>query len=204
VLYAKSEGGAQIRAGLAITEARCPHCGAPMLAKCGELVSWHWAHRARLDCDPWAEEETEWHRAWKALFPPERVEVTIGSHRADVVTPGGVIEFQHSPISPREIREREQHYGRMVWVFDASEFRRNLELRRRPGNQDPKYRTFRWRWPRKTLAAVKAPLYFDLDGRRMFRVRRLHLDSPAGGWGRLGTTAEFLAHYREREQDGTP
>ena len=31
----------------------CKGCGAPMTAKCGELIVWHWAHRGRRVCDPW-------------------------------------------------------------------------------------------------------------------------------------------------------
>lgn len=49
----------------------------------------------------------------------------MDDHRADVLTPKGVIEFQKSSISTKEIREREQFYGRMVWVIDAVDF--NLE-----------------------------------------------------------------------------
>ncbi|MBN8609165.1 MAG: hypothetical protein J0L92_01170 [Deltaproteobacteria bacterium] len=101
--------------------AACPGCAEPVVAKCGELVTWHWAHASgRTDCDPWWEPETPWHREWKSHAPLERQEVVRGSHRADVVLPDGyVIELQHSPISPEEIREREAFYGRMAWLFDA-------------------------------------------------------------------------------------
>jgi hypothetical protein len=46
----------------------------------------------------------------------------MGPHRADVVTAsGGVVELQHSPISPEVIAEREAFYGeRMAWIFDAT------------------------------------------------------------------------------------
>jgi len=47
----------------------------PMVAKCGEVRIWHWApHRSRL-CDPWWENETEWHRNWKEQFPVNWQEV---------------------------------------------------------------------------------------------------------------------------------
>lgn len=42
-----------------------------------------------------------------------------------MATPKGVIEFQKSSISTKEIREREAFYGRMLWVIDALDF--NLE-----------------------------------------------------------------------------
>lgn len=104
--------------------ATCPACGGEVVPKCGEIVEWHWAHKAR-DCDNWGEPESQWHLGWKARFPVEWQEVVMGPHRADVRAPRGVIEFQKSAISAAEIREREQFYGKMIWVVDASGF--NLE-----------------------------------------------------------------------------
>ena len=43
----------------------------------------------------------------------------MGEHRADIRTPRGMIELQHSPIAPEEIREREALYGRMIWLLDG-------------------------------------------------------------------------------------
>src|SRR4051794_21116945 len=95
--------------------AECPVCAGAVTAKCGEVVTWHWAHVAHADCD-W-EPETEWHRNWKACFPPECREVALGGKRADVrLADGLVVEFQHSSISSREIASREAFYRRMVWV----------------------------------------------------------------------------------------
>jgi hypothetical protein len=131
MLYARSPEGTKI---LAEPEAvgTCPGCDDKIIPKCGEIVSWHWAHYARPDCDPWWE-ESDWHRWWKARFPADGVEVTMGPHRADVVARSTVIELQHSPISTAEIREREDFYtaqaGRMAWIFDARDFARNLSLR---------------------------------------------------------------------------
>ena len=45
----------------------CPGCGSEVLAKCGEIKSWHWAHAADAQCDPWHHGETDWHLAWKRL-----------------------------------------------------------------------------------------------------------------------------------------
>lgn len=103
------------------TKANCPVCNGDLIPKCGELKSWHWAHKTK-DCDHWSEPESEWHRQWKNRFPAEWQEQRIGNHRADVLTPKGVIEFQRSAIKPAEIRERESFYGKMVWVLDASNF----------------------------------------------------------------------------------
>jgi len=99
---------------------QCPLCHEVVIPKCGEIKIWHWAHKSLADCDHWSEPETEWHKAMKELFPPNCREVIIPPHRADVRTAKHlVVEFQHSPISPGEIREREDFYGRLVWVVDA-------------------------------------------------------------------------------------
>lgn len=47
----------------------------------------------------------------------------MGSHRADIVTAsGGVVEIQHSPVSPDVIAAREEFYGdQMAWIFDGTQ-----------------------------------------------------------------------------------
>ena len=85
----------------------CPACGAQMIAKCGQHILWHWAHKSRRHCDQWWEAETKWHRKWKALFPPGWQEVVhvdeVGQekHIADVKKPSGlVLEFNILPSLP--------------------------------------------------------------------------------------------------------
>ena len=105
-----------------------------MVAKCGPRVLHHWAHDRRRDCDPWWETETEWHRAWKALFPPECREfhhlASDGEiHRADVRTPTGiVVEFQHSAMSDSERQAREAFYGNLAWVIDGRPFADRFDI----------------------------------------------------------------------------
>ncbi len=196
----------------------CPVCGGDVLAKCGTTNVWHWAHRA-ADCDPWSEPETEWHREWKSNFPPECQEVVIGNHRADVCVGGVVVEFQHSPISAEEIREREAFYGNMMWVVDASAFGLNLDLRRKLGTAlSDTYRTFRWKWPRRSWGAAFRPLYLDfgaglttetwsqswsgewkrethpaIDGEGLFKIGKMYVDGYCGGWGNMVSKAAFIA-----------
>jgi competence protein CoiA len=105
---------------------KCLTCGHPMVAKCGEVRIWHWAHRGSRLCDPWWENETEWHRAWKDQFPISWQEVVQRAedgekHVADVKTDHGcVIEFQNSYINPEERRSRETFYTQLVWVVNGS------------------------------------------------------------------------------------
>lgn len=112
----------------------CQTCDRPMVAKCGERRIWHWAHQARSACDPWWENETEWHRAWKSQFPEEWQEVILRAesgekHIADVKTAGDwVLEFQHSYLKPEERRSRDAFYRKLIWVVNGT--RRKTDLPR--------------------------------------------------------------------------
>lgn len=103
----------------------CACCGNKVIAKCGKLRSWHWAHCGKRMCDPWWE-ESEWHRAWKGLFPQEWQEIIHYApngekHIADVKTDQGcVIELQHSKIKPEERKAREDFYKNMIWIVDGT------------------------------------------------------------------------------------
>ena len=101
--------------------ASCPTCGGGTIAKCGTLVSWHWAHARGHDCDPWAEPIGPWHLPWQEIVRPEFAEVVLGPHRADIVGNADVvIELQHSPIDEEQVGAREAFYSNMIWLFDAT------------------------------------------------------------------------------------
>ncbi|MEQ1935327.1 MAG: hypothetical protein ABL962_15820 [Fimbriimonadaceae bacterium] len=105
---------------------KCPIYGHPMVAKCGKIRTHHWAHLGSPSCDPWWENESEWHRAWKGHFPEEWQEVIHEAeqgekHIADVKTAREwVIEFQRSPIKPEERDSREVFYKKLIWVVDGT------------------------------------------------------------------------------------
>ena len=186
MLYARPRPGDDER--IAATPHAVGYCGichAPLVAKCGDIIVHHWAHRTLTDCDTWGE-ESDWHRAWKGRFPPRWTEVTVGAHRADVKAPGGlVIEFQRSYLAPAQIRAREDHYGAMLWVFDARHTEitpcgeHNLTIESRGS-----WTRFRWRWPRTSLAFCRAPVWLDLGDRGVFDVRS-HTRGWRGGSGHL-------------------
>jgi competence protein CoiA len=77
----------------------CPRCNGEVIAKCGTQRVSHWAHRGVRDCDSWAEQETDWHRAWKSKFPVECQEFiqydeqSGEKHIADIRTPHGLVIF---------------------------------------------------------------------------------------------------------------
>jgi hypothetical protein len=111
---------------------QCPTCNQALIAKCGEIKMWHWAHKGRRTCDLWWENETEWHRAWKDNFPESWQEVvhradTGEKHIADIKTDQGwVIEFQHSHLKPEERLSRDNFYQKMVWVVDGTSRKRDV------------------------------------------------------------------------------
>lgn len=149
-------GGIRTKAEKSGTVGVCPGCGGEVRAKCGEIVSWHWAH-INADCDLWSEPETEWHREWKSCFPADWQEVTKPPHRADVAGPNGVIEIQRSGISPDEIREREEFYGRMAWLLNGHDFWENLEWIKVDGD----YHEFRWKHARKVWITAGRTIFID-------------------------------------------
>lgn len=108
----------------------CPACGTPTRSKCGSIILWHWAHITTKHCDAWWENESEWHKEWKAQFQEDLQEVvqydqsTGERHIADIKTNQGlVIELQHSAISIDELRSRESFYQNMVWIVDGRSFK---------------------------------------------------------------------------------
>jgi competence protein CoiA len=164
----------------------CPLCKESMIPKCGEIISWHWAHHTN-NCDKWYEPESAWHLKWKARFPKEYQEIIVGAHIADVRTPRTVVEFQSSPLSTIDIREREQHYGRMVWVLNGLEFKENFEIR-----DQGSYSTFRWKWPRQSWWSAQRPIFIDWGNYALFRINKIHHDIPCGGWGMWFTKEVFV------------
>ncbi|MGN6178809.1 MAG: competence protein CoiA [Mucilaginibacter sp.] len=102
------------------------------IARCGDYNINHWAHQGRKHCDPWWENETQWHRNWKAHFTETCHEVVLfdpisgEKHIADIKTTGDtIIEFQHSSITEQERFSRETFYlsfaKHMVWVLNMTD-----------------------------------------------------------------------------------
>jgi len=107
-------------------KALCQFCGSELIAKCGEIKINHWAHKSKRNCDPWWENEGEWHRAWKNEFPTEWQEIIHHDengekHIADIKTgTDWIIEFQHSYLKPEERRSRNAFYNKLIWVVDGA------------------------------------------------------------------------------------
>jgi hypothetical protein len=127
----------------------CLTCKSKLIAKCGDIKVWRWAHASPGDCDPRAEGGTEWHLGWKNDFVPGCQEVAMGPHRADVRTGRGtVIEFRHSPISPEEIRERGEFYkdlARPLGRYDYRRWRERMSKAVRGMNNEELVTSNNWR-----------------------------------------------------------
>lgn len=101
---------------------KCPGCGETVISKCGSQVTHHWAHKSTAECDNWSEPVGPWHMEWQSLVQPEYVEVVMAPHRADILgNDDVVVELQHSSIPEDHIKAREAFYGKMIWLFDATD-----------------------------------------------------------------------------------
>lgn len=117
--------GVRVEPEKGLEGAVCPFCRQPVIARCGEERVKHWSHRSVIDCDPWLEAETEWHRRWKNLFGDmqEQMHENGGArHMADVkTTDGTIVEFRHNAISREGCATREAFFGKtMFWVVDCA------------------------------------------------------------------------------------
>lgn len=165
----------------------CPGCGGPVRAKCGEVLTWHWAHLT-AECDPWSEPESQWHLNWKARFPEAYQEVVVGPHRADVKGPAAVLEVQKSQIAPEMIREREEFYGEMLWMLKGDDFAERLKIKYHGRGMY----LFEWKNPRKTWATAERRLLIDIKG-EVFEITRINAArTPWTGQGRFISGAELF------------
>jgi hypothetical protein len=154
-------------------------CEADVIGKCGSIVTHHWAHMSRPDCDDWAA-ESEWHIAWKQalhdIFGAD-IEVPMErngeKHRADAVVGDGlVVELQASYLPAAAIEAREAFYGRMIWVYDGALFADRIHWGRRG---------FWIKHGPKSLAGHQRPLFVSSPSTRRF----LHVTSLSVVDGRM-------------------
>lgn len=167
----------------------CPCCQTDVIAKCGEINVWHWAHRA-ADCDPWSEPETAWHKDMKNRFPKECQEVVLGCHRADVYSvekKSPVIELQNSLISTEEIQERENYYQqyiemspkKVIWIINGESFADRFYTR-----EKDTYHTFSWYHARKSWSAAQGIVIIHFpEADEFFQIKKSYQNMKYG-WGK--------------------
>lgn len=178
---------------------QCPGCNREMVAKTGDVITWHWAH-THDESDPCqVEPETEWHLGWKSrCTDTARIEVARGSRRADVLTPyGWAVEFQHSPLSVGEVHSREADWRRnLIWVMDGREATEAERLRRwRPESRH--FWTMRWAWAPVWVRDARCRTFVDIGGDQLIMVGRWYEkdpDRPVMGYG-WDLTADQFTDY---------
>lgn len=210
--YARVDG--QRQEALPNMTGECPYCGKPMVARCGGVRIRHWAHKGPLLCDPWWENETPWHRAWKDEFPADRQEIIHLAengerHIADVETHDGwVIEFQHSSIKGDERRSREIYYQSLIWVVDGRARKRDeAQFLRTWANvewRDPLSSKRRIPSPQGALfrdwAGSRAHVFFDFGERTLWWLYPESDDVRA--YVQYVSRSQFVRIHREKHTHG--
>ena len=113
----------------------CDDLGRRLIPKQGNIKIWHFAlhkEETQYHCDDkkYKCNKGDWHKAWQSYSPSSHIEVykrvqkedgSVICHIADMIDRhGNVVEFQHSNISIEDIESREEAYGNMHWVVDAT------------------------------------------------------------------------------------
>lgn len=171
----------------------CLCCGSDTIAKCGNFKVHHWAHKSKEYCDPWWENEDEWHRKWKNYFPVESQEIifknviTNEKHIADIYINQTVIEIQSYPIKEDEARLREAFYNNMIWIIDGcknefDEINFGLSIGS-PHTEDPYLRQFKWYGRSKIFAKWSKstkPVYIDFGSDIVWQLLQFDIKSKKG------------------------
>lgn len=153
----------------------CPGCNTPIIAKCGKVNSWHWAHESLEDCDGWKYEPmTEWHLKWQSYFHPDDTEVIVSKqgrfHIADIMGINGlVIEIQNSSITAEEVQIREEFYGKTLWVLNGHSFAENLRF---PAFSD-------------SMRYDSVKMYFKVERRSLSNNNAVIITVPIGDMGTI-------------------
>jgi hypothetical protein len=122
MLFATSkENHNQIKPTVLGDRAVCPSCKEEVLAKCGEIKIWHWAHFACTACE-FGRPETEWHLRNKEwwLQKGAKIEEPVGVRIIDVKFKNVGLEFQRKTDTLEEMRSRTEnhleHLDFLIWV----------------------------------------------------------------------------------------
>lgn len=155
----------------------CPFCLVPVIARCGTVRAWHWAH-AEGNCDSWLAPDTEWTNEWKSHFPQDCTEVLRAGRVADIALSDRVLELVQLGLTPTQIEEREAAFTPMAWVVDAHSARIELE-------PDPDgFVRFTWPRPRTNWLHAAQPVVLDL-GSEILHVKKMRTNRSGAirGWG---------------------
>lgn len=166
----------------------CPICNQEVVAKCGELMIWHFAHKTNDNNCIFGKGKGNWHYLWQNKFPIDCVEYKKDNHIADIFIKETAIELQESPISLEEIKERNLSWGdNTIWIVSADKpgFEEQMVNDINTGEHsnniydnlyglsfNSKNTKWYWRYPKKALLFGCKNLYFDLGE---YSQRLLHI-----------------------------
>lgn len=144
----------------------CQVCKQPVLQRRGKIRIHHFAHYSPkgthgeyVPCsDTWSYDMTEWHMEWQNRFDYSCIEKVVEAnnkrHIADVLVGNIVVEFQHSPISIEDFRERNEFYTakgyKVIWVFDLTEEFENQRIRMEEDSDN----SYRWAYVKKVFKDI--------------------------------------------------
>ena len=101
--------------------------------------------------------------------------IKIIYHIADIKTKKGLlIEFQNSPISSKEIIEREKFYDNMIWVLNGKTIGKNLGY---SYSKKRKRFSYHWKWFPKSWGSSKKPIYIDKGNDNLIYVNLFNKDA---------------------------
>lgn len=147
-------------------KAKCPECGDDVLAKCGVINQWHWAHVVNSTCKN-NKPETQWHYEWKGNFPKECVEEKVEGHRADVYIRrkySFAIEFQSSSIPREDILSRNQTFKNVYWVIHAKG--KDISF-----DQKGFLYTAKWKHRKRSFDETNSKIFLDFDDGYLFFIK---------------------------------
>jgi len=182
----------------------CPDCKDPLIARRGDVMVWHWAHKAGSSCGCGAG-ETKWHLAWKHGyndFQQWSVEVPITidgkMYRADAMNTetGKIREFVHS-LSASYIQKHldlKQAGYDVLWILDGDKF--TSVKKKRVGKPDQS------RMYQKFMKPTARDLCISLGDNCMVHYRnKLFKHWKGGVWVEVasGTTRSLLERFNAND-----
>lgn len=133
----------------------CPVCNAIVTGKIYREKQNHFAHLPDENCSLSNGLISDWHLSWQSLFEVTEYRFPELGLRADVLFRNGlVLELQHSNISYEELRNRENGYKKMIWLFDATNF-----------DSEKFYMDdfIYWHYPNKNWLCYTKPAFFQVN-----------------------------------------
>lgn len=170
--------------------ARCPHCRAEVIARCGDTNNWHWAHKALDTACPMQRADSEWALLWKSFFPQAWCEQILDGFVFDVVGPSWAMLLIDDTVSQRMVSEARAKHPRILWIVNGwGLYNDRFQLKKKLG---PSTFTFRWKHARRSLYLCDNNVFLDLSVGTLFEFKKLYLGPPCSGWGNIYRPKEFV------------